>query len=54
MAPIFVIDYIVVHELVHLIEKNHSKDFWIKVKLLFPEYQKSIKWLNENGHLLVI
>lgn len=54
MTPIFVIDYIVVHELVHLVEKNHSRNFWVMVKLLFPDYEKSIKWLKENGHLLVI
>lgn len=52
MAPVRVIDYVVVHELVHLKEKNHSKAYWNKVKLLMPDYQQQINWLNTNGHTL--
>jgi predicted metal-dependent hydrolase len=52
MAPLSVIDYVVVHELVHLEEKNHSESFWTKVKVLMPDYQKHHQWLKENGHLL--
>jgi hypothetical protein len=52
MAPIRVIDYVVVHELVHLKHKNHSKAFWDEVKRLMPEYQQQIKWLYEHGHTL--
>lgn len=52
MAPLEVIDYIVIHELVHLIEKNHSRSFWNKVFLLMPDYKSHKKWLNENGYLL--
>jgi hypothetical protein len=40
MAPLPVIDYVVVHELVHLEEKNHRKSFWRKVKVLMPDYEK--------------
>ena len=54
MAPLPVIDYVVVHELVHLEEKNHSKFFWIKVKMLMPDYEKHDDWLKRNGHLLRI
>jgi hypothetical protein len=54
MAPLSVIDYVVVHELVHLEEKNHSKTFWLKVKMLLPDYEKHKKWLKDNGHLLRI
>ena len=54
MAPVRVIDYVVVHELVHLREKNHSKAYWNKVKLLMPDYQGQINWLHVNGHLLTI
>jgi len=52
MAPIGVIDYVVVHELVHLEEKNHSKEFWRKVKVLLPQYEKYERWLKKYGHLL--
>lgn len=40
MAPLPVIDYVVVHELVHLEVKNHSKKFWAKVKSLLPDYSR--------------
>lgn len=52
MAPVPVIDYVVVHELVHLEEKNHSKIFWIKVKMLLPNYETYKDWLKENSYLL--
>ena len=52
MAPLRVIDYVVVHELVHLEIKDHSKAFWNKVKILMPDYEKYKNWLKENGHLL--
>lgn len=54
MAPISVIDYVVVHELVHLEQKNHAKIFWSKVKTIMPDYGLYRKWLKENGHLLNI
>ena len=52
MAPLPVVDYVVVHELVHLDEKNHSKAFWNKVKMLITDYKKHQEWLKKNGHLL--
>jgi predicted metal-dependent hydrolase len=52
MAPLSVIDYVVVHELAHIEEKNHGKRFWTKVKVLMPDYEKPHQWLKENGHLL--
>ena len=48
MAPMPVIDYVVLHELVHLQIKNHSKDFWGKVGMLMPDYQQKRKWLKTN------
>jgi predicted metal-dependent hydrolase len=45
-------DYVVIHELVHLLERNHSRSFWEKVKLLYPQYEKHNEWLKENGYLL--
>jgi len=52
MAPLPVIDYVIVHELVHLEERNHTKFFWNKVKILIPDYEKYRDWLNKNGYLL--
>lgn len=52
MTPLNVIDYVVVHEIIHLKEKNHSRKFWAKVALLLPEYKQYRKWLKDNGHLL--
>jgi predicted metal-dependent hydrolase len=54
MAPLRVIDYVVIHELVHLKENNHSKSFWNKVKVMMPDYEKYDDWLKKNGHLLKI
>ena len=52
MAPLPVIDYVVVHELSHFQEKSHGKAFWNKVKIMMPNYEKYKNWLKENGHLL--
>lgn len=54
MAPDRIIDYIIVHELAHLIELNHSYRFWMIVENVVPDYKITEKWLNENGHLLTI
>lgn len=53
-APIYVIDYIIVHELTHLIESNHSEEFWNIVSIQLPHYNKAKEWLKENGNLLEI
>jgi hypothetical protein len=49
MAPLEVIDYVVVHELCHLHEMNHSKSFWTQVETILPEYKTYRKWLKGNG-----
>ena len=52
MAPLPVIDYVVIHELVHLEERNHTKAFWNRVKMLMPDYEKHKDWLKKYGYLL--
>ena len=54
MAPLEVIDYVVVHELAHTKQKNHSKNFWDIVKAIFPYHKKSKKWLSDNEYLLCL
>ena len=49
MAPPAVIDYVVVHEMSHLVIPNHSKRFWQKVGSVLPDYKKRRKWLKDNG-----
>ncbi|MFH1315030.1 MAG: SprT family zinc-dependent metalloprotease [Candidatus Uhrbacteria bacterium] len=52
MAPIEVVDYIVVHELTHTIHKNHGKLFWRRVAKTVPNYKELRCWLRKNEHLL--
>ena len=48
-APEEIVDYIVVHELAHRLEMNHSKAFYYIVESVLPDYRKAQKWLRENG-----
>ncbi len=52
LAPPDVLDYVVIHELCHRKEMNHSKEFWALVESLMPEYKERRKWLRENGKKL--
>ncbi|HRN69773.1 MAG TPA: SprT family zinc-dependent metalloprotease [Candidatus Woesebacteria bacterium] len=54
MTPITVINYVVVHELAHTFEKNHSKNFWEIVGKYVPSYRRQKKWLKEHGNTLVV
>ena len=49
LVPPEVLDYVVVHELCHRKEMNHSKAFWIEVEKVFPDYRDRVKWLKEEG-----
>jgi predicted metal-dependent hydrolase len=51
-APSFVSNYIIVHELTHLLVPNHTKEFWQIVKTAYPKYVEAKKWLLEKGNLL--
>jgi predicted metal-dependent hydrolase len=52
MAPILIIDYVVVHELVHTKIRNHQHDFWREVENYKPAYKQYVKWLRTNSHRL--
>ena len=51
-APVFVRDYIILHELAHLREMNHSQRFWREVALLCPDFTAAEKWLKQHSELL--
>jgi hypothetical protein len=54
MAPMDVIDYVVVHELAHRREMNHSAKFWAVVASVLPDYDKRRRWLKDHGGILTI
>ncbi|EPR12929.1 M48 family metallopeptidase [Ruminiclostridium papyrosolvens] len=49
MSPLPVLDYVVIHELCHMKEMNHSGNFWGLVEAVMPDYKVYRKWLKENG-----
>ncbi len=51
-APLYVIDYILIHELAHLQHMNHSERFWTLVRRYCPDYETSEKWLKEKQNAL--
>jgi len=53
-APLEIVDYVILHELVHLKQPDHSKKFWARVKEIMPDYERRREWLRENERLLRI
>ena len=53
-APPEMVDYVVVHELVHLSQPDHSKKFWEKVRKIIPDYEIRRRWLHDHVGLLKI
>lgn len=51
-APMFVIDYVVVHELAHLLEPNHTPRFWNIIGAQVATLEKAKQWLKEHGEML--
>ena len=52
-APHSIVDYVVIHELCHIIQPNHSKFFWNEVAKFDPSFKSHKKWLKGNGDLLI-
>ena len=52
LAPAKVLDYVVVHELCHLLQPNHSRAFWDLVEVHYPLRKVALAWLHEHGHEL--
>lgn len=53
LAPPDVLDYVVVHELCHRLEMNHSARFWALVQEILPDYEQSRRYLRDNGSVLM-
>ena len=51
-APMFVTDYVIVHELAHLLEANHTPRFWNIVRTHAPTAEKAQSWLRDHGQIL--
>jgi len=54
MAPVSVIEYIIVHELAHFKHKRHDASFWNEVDKVLPNYRKQVEWLKEYGASLTL
>ncbi len=54
LAPMEVVDYVVVHELVHTLFHNHSRRFWKRVEKIMPDYKERRKWLRKDGQQLML
>ncbi|WP_417430072.1 M48 family metallopeptidase [Halpernia sp.] len=53
-APMYVLEYLVAHELVHLMEGNHTPRFWNILSIQVPNYERAKTWLKKNGQLLEV
>lgn len=51
-APMYVVDYVIIHELAHLLEANHTPRFWNIVRAQSSNVDKAKRWLRENGQIL--
>jgi predicted metal-dependent hydrolase len=54
MAPMRIVDYVIVHELGHMIHADHSTEFWTTVSSVLPDYDERKEWLRIHGATLVL
>lgn len=54
LMPLKIVEYIVVHELSHLVHMNHSNKFWQQVGIMMPEYKLHEKWLKDRRYHLIL
>jgi predicted metal-dependent hydrolase len=54
MAPPFVLDYVAAHEVAHLVEMNHSDEFWATVERTLPSMDRGRTWLRAHGRQLMV
>ncbi len=54
MAPIEVIDYVIIHELCHLLHMNHDRSFWRRVGSIMPDYKEKEAFLARHGHAMTL
>lgn len=54
MSPLPVLDYVILHELVHTVQPNHSQAFWARLGQVLPDFKARAKWLKENGQRMQI
>ena len=52
-APQYVVDYIILHELLHTEIMNHSQQFWIRLRSIMPDYQSAVSWLEKYGSSII-
>lgn len=54
MAPVEVIDYVIIHELCHLLHMNHDRSFWRRVGSIMPDYKEKEAFLARHGHVMTL
>jgi len=54
MCPMAAINYVVIHELSHIVYKNHTANFWARIKTIMPDYKQQQDWLNLNRKIMEI
>jgi predicted metal-dependent hydrolase len=53
MAPMALVDYVIAHEVCHVLEHNHSRRFWRSLETIMPDYEARVRRLDKLGHLFV-